>query len=86
MSVVTCFTAAFLENLVLIFLFRIRQATLQALENEVALLRESASVQKKRLSDAVASLLKDLGDIGNVIGGDCKVCLHCFNCFLSSAR
>lgn len=42
---------------------------MNGLQSELEQLRDSSLHQKKRVTDMMISLLKDLGDIGGVIGG-----------------
>ena len=67
-----------------VFRHKLLQAMLQSVEAELAQLRDTTANQKKRLLDTVTGLLKDLGDIGYVIGGDFKVTIIFHNVCLKS--
>jgi len=43
------------------------------IEGEITQLRENNALQKKRLMETVSSVLKDLGEVGIVFGGELKV-------------
>lgn len=43
---------------------------LKSIEDELETLKEHAQNQKKRIMDMMITLLKDLGEIGNIIGGN----------------
>ena len=47
----------------------ILQTKLNSLQSELESLRDTSLHQKKRVTDMMVSLLKDLSDIGAVIGG-----------------
>ena len=47
----------------------ILQTKLNSLQSELEALKDSSLHQKKRVTDMMVSLLKDLSDIGAVIGG-----------------
>lgn len=47
-----------------------KMAKLNSLQSELESLKDSSLHQKKRVTDMMISLLKDLGDIGAVIGGN----------------
>ena len=49
------------------------QGELHVIESEVTQLRESNVMQKKRLMETVTSVLRDLGEVGTVFGGELKV-------------
>ena len=63
MNFVLCCFLYFLLNVVL----QLKVNTIQA---ELDSLRDSSTHQKKRVVEMMTSLLKDLGDIGAVIGGN----------------
>ena len=46
------------------------QSTLNNLQSEVSQLKDNSLHQKKRVFEMMMSLLKDLGDIGTVVGGN----------------
>jgi len=54
------------------------QGELHMIESEITQLRESNIMQKKRLMETVSSVLRDLGDIGTVFGGEIKVLIFLF--------
>ena len=43
---------------------------INGIQSELDSLKDSSSHQKKRVVEMMTSLLKDLGDIGTVIGGN----------------
>ena len=49
------------------------QGELHMIESETTQLRESNILQKKRLMETVSSVLRDLGEVGTVFGGELKV-------------
>jgi kinesin family protein 5 len=58
-------------------------SNLKVIEDELENLKEVAQNQRKRLLDMMVTLLKDLGEIGNIIGGNMnnsefKVCFALF--------
>jgi hypothetical protein len=58
-------------------------SSLKVIEDELDNLKEVAQNQRKRLLDMMVTLLKDLGEIGNIIGGNMnnsefKVCILIF--------
>ena len=49
------------------------QGELHLTESEIMQLRENNVLQKKRLMETVSSVLKDLGEVGTIFGGELKV-------------
>lgn len=47
-----------------------KQASLNTTSSELQQLRDMSSHQKKRIADMLSNLLKELGEIGNTIGGE----------------
>jgi len=51
------------------------QGELQIIEGEITQLRDNNQLQRKRLMEAVSSVLKDLGEVGGVFRGELKVAI-----------
>ena len=56
-----------------LLLWCVWQGELHLIEGEITQLRENNALQKKRLMETVSSVLKDLGEVGIVFGGELKV-------------
>ena len=55
----------------------ILQSLLNSLQSELDSLKDSSLHQRRRITDMMMSLLRDLSDIGTIVGGDSaetKVC------------